>query len=284
MRDVTRRSILLGLATAALPPLRAAQAQESPPSLDHLTPAQRARFEAMHSRMMAALHYERVTVAGAQALAEWERLRGAGRGLPVIIGSDQDLERVADQFSIDDAEVAGTAVPGASPRTPSEILAAAERIDFPADLRRLTGYSEGLQAPVGDWPTEFAASEQPFSIALDPVSGRPHDRVHILLLPARASWEVPAYLRWGGWNACPPPEYHVAALRRWHMRHGAELVAINGDTMNVRARPAATRGEAMALAREQYEYCPDIVEQGTGSLSPLAAGLMSSQWWYFWWD
>jgi hypothetical protein len=122
-------------------------------------------------------------------------------------------------------------------------------------------------------------------VALDLVSGNFHDRVHILLLPTRNGWEAPAYLRWGDWNACPPPEYHVAALRHWHQRFGAELVGINGDTMNVKARTRPKdREQSLKLARDLCGYCPDIVDQGVGSIAALAAGLMASDWWYLWWD
>jgi hypothetical protein len=40
----------------------------------------------------------------------------------------------------------------------------------------------------------------------------------------------------------------------------------------------------MALAWEQYWYCLDIVDQGVGSVSALAATLLNSTYWYFWWD
>jgi hypothetical protein len=38
------------------------------------------------------------------------------------------------------------------------------------------------------------------------------------------------------------------------------------------------------LAQEQYAYCEDIVEQGTGSLANLAATLLDAPTWHFWWD
>lgn len=255
--------------------------------LSHLSPEQRARYEQMHARMMAALKYERITVSGNQALAEWERLRAAGRGWPVVIGSDEDLERIADQFSMGDPSVAGVAMPEIESRSPEEILAKAAAIKFPDDLRKWSGayQPQDLRAPVGEWPANVQTDEPGLSVATDLVSGETLKNVHLLLIPAKAGWEVPAFLRWGDWNACPPPEYHVAALRLWHERYGVDLLGVNGDTMNLRAaRRPKSREEAMALAREQYGYCPDIVDQGVGSITALAVGLMVSPWWYLWWD
>jgi Domain of unknown function (DUF4253) len=51
----------------------------------------------------------------------------------------------------------------------------------------------------------------------------------------------------------------------------------------VAVRPK-TREEALALARDQYVYCADNIDQGVRTYSALAAALMESDWWYFWWD
>ncbi|MFV0624448.1 DUF4253 domain-containing protein [Sphingomonas sp. ac-8] len=249
------------------------------------------RKSVSYRKMMAALPYERTTVPGAEALAEWERLRAGNSGWPVVVGDDDSLARIAEQFSIDDPAVFGRSpIPMPSPRSPEAILKLAAKIRFPDDLQDWGGaYSaEDLLAPQGEWPADMAEHGTDAAVGLTvatDLAGKVLDRVHLLRTPARLSWEVPAYLRWGDWNACPPPEYHVAALRLWHERYGAELVGINGDTMNVRVRRRpATREEAMDLARQLYGYCPDIVDQGVGTLSALAATLMTSDWWFFWWD
>jgi len=39
-----------------------------------------------------------------------------------------------------------------------------------------------------------------------------------------------------------------------------------------------------ALAKEQFLYCSDIVEQGAGSIRNLASILLNGRAWYFWWD
>lgn len=277
-----------GLAAAGLSALaRSSQSAQLPAEGPGLSAERRARYEAMHARMMAALRYERVTVPGERALAEWERLKGAGRGWPVVVGNDEDLERIADQYGMGDPAVSGASLPGMSVRSPAEILTAASTLRFPGDLRKWPGAArpEELRAPLGEWPAKVDGEGPAPSVAVDLASGKFHDRVHILLLPTRSGWEVPAYLRWGDWNACPPPEYHVAALREWHGRFGAELVGISGDSLDVRVRePVRDRKQALALARDQYAYCPDIVDQGVVSISALAATLAASEWWYFWWD
>jgi hypothetical protein len=53
--------------------------------------------------------------------------------------------------------------------------------------------------------------------------------------------------------------------------------------LRVRRRPGS-RDEALALAREHYAYCNDTVDQGTKDMATLAANLMGSDWWFFWWD
>jgi hypothetical protein len=286
--EPTRRLILGGLAATALTvATRSTYVQQVPPDFSQLTPEKRAKYEAYHARMMAALKYERVTVPGVDALATWERLKSEGRGWPVIIGGDDDLERIADQFTMDDPDVAGVSIPGVELRSPTDILSAAEKLTFPADLQKWSGAykPDDLRAPVGPWPSKVDPGPPGPSVTTDLISGKFRDRVHILLIPTKFGWEVPAYLRWGDWNACPPPEYHVAALRTWHANFAADLVGINGDTMNIRAAsPPKTRETAMALAREQYGYCPDIVDQGVGKIADLAAALMDSEWWYLWWD
>jgi hypothetical protein len=137
---------------------------------------------------------------------------------------------------------------------------------------------------MGEWPAEAPRSPQ-LSVAADLFSGTPLPLTHLIVIPTNDWTTIPAFLRWGGWNDCPAPEYHVAALRSWRDRFGAELVGLGPDVMNIRvSRKPETRSAALDLAREQYEYCNDIVDQGVGTLSALAAGLMENDWWFFWWD
>jgi hypothetical protein len=234
---------------------------------------------------VAALPYRRVTVPGDKAYDEWRRLREANAGWPVIIGNDESLVTLAELF---DSE-------GEAGRQPDDILAAARRIESPAASLRKRREDDARQygdpemadwlPEMGDWPAPGEAEVIGLTVDKDVLSRKPFEQVHILVLPTSDGAEVPAYLRWGGWNACPSPEMHVAILRDWNHRYGAEVVGLSGDVLNLRvARRPATREEALGLAHEQYYYCEDLIVQGTQTFGALAGALMVSDWWYFWWD
>jgi hypothetical protein len=235
--------------------------------------------------------FEIVETTGENALAQWEQLKAAGRGVPVIVG---DIAGILEPFSADQS---------ATRRPVQETLAAANAIRFPEGLfkmrrdekaaalemlRKLDPSSDSEdddhEPPLGEWPA--ATSESPgLSVAYDVQTGQPLAKVHIVLVPTADPTTVPAHLQWGHFNDCPAPEYHVAALRHWRDRYGAELVGLDRDTLNLRvARRPTSRDEAIDLARLQYAYCNDIVDQGLDDLSALAATLMADDWWFFWWD
>lgn len=106
----------------------------------------------------------------------------------------------------------------------------------------------------------------------------------IALLPCHEPWEALAVLGYGGWNGCPMPAVHVAVLREWHSRHEAVPLMLGGDTLQLIVRPIEDPEEAKRVAIEQYAYCSDIVDQGVGSVEDLAASLLGSSVWFFWWD
>jgi hypothetical protein len=137
--------------------------------------------------------------------------------------------------------------------------------------------------PLGEWPTEAESFSEWLSAAGD--YRGPLQKVYVAFIPTDDATTIPAHLRYGGWNACPHPEYHVAALRCWRDRYGAELIGLSSDRMDLRvARRPQSRAEALELASEHYMYCNDIVDQDLGTLSKLAACLMANDRWAFWWD
>ncbi len=284
-----------------------------------LTPEEiKRRAIERREQALANFSFERVRVPGKRALATWEELKSAGRGVPVVIGDDESFERLLELF--------GPTWPNQRPA--AEVLAAADGIRHPEALvarrdeegaqaresmkrffesrpdapipkmivtdsagqRELTReetiaamLQESKSPPLGDWPAR-ADIEPELSVARERPN-RPAKDIQIVLIPTNDWTTVPAHLHWGGWNSCPAAEYHVAALRSWRDRFGAELVGLGFDMMNLRVtRRPQTRSDALALAREQYIYCPDNVDQGLGTLNAFAAHLIANSWWNFWWD
>lgn len=112
---------------------------------------------------------------------------------------------------------------------------------------------------------------------------RPEVFVAMVPVPSEEPCELPVYLRFGGWNECPPPHVHMALY--WRERYGAEIVTVSGAVIEyVVARPPATDEQAAELALQQFLYCEDIVLQGVDSVATLARVLRHSTRWYFWWD
>lgn len=247
--------------------------------------------------LAASFPYERIQTTAIKAFDLMEKLKNKGRGYPILTGTDEDdLWQIVEQIQSDI-------------RTPEQILSIADSIDFPADLNKyfkkidedmeelLNGgnsteprdkYSESApEPPLGEWP-----DIDPNYLKIPPGLGtalashfQPEDPAQILLIPTDDSTAIPAYLKWGGWNRCPAPEYQIAGLRSWRSRYNAELVSLRTDILVARVqRLPATREEALSLAHEQYLYDEDLVLQNTQNFATLAAIRMSFDWWTFWWD
>ncbi|MDT0164606.1 DUF4253 domain-containing protein [Actinotalea sp. AC32] len=209
-----------------------------------------------------------VEADAADLLPLWHRMRDLHptTGLwPVLIGPDP-----GDMFA---------ALPGSG-----------DDHDDAAELGRAAGLTvDDVWAEHGpDHDDPYAADARPPS-ALEPEDepfGVARTRGIVALVPG-APWDAPAVLGWnGGCNVDVTPAEHAVVLRHWHERHGAELVGMDADQVMelLVARPPSTPDEALAVALEQYAYCPDSVAQGTGSVTDLARTHAPAGSWHLWWD
>jgi Domain of unknown function (DUF4253) len=301
-----------------------AAAQLTPEEIKRRIAEAKAREAEWEAKAVADFPFERVETHGDRALATWEQLKAAGRGSPVVLGDDKSVAATirALQTNLHPmrpnkrtvAEILSAADGIEHPkdlinnrqqeqvrarkyldelleRDPNARLPQMIVTDANGNRRTLTreevlaAMKQEPKPPlIGEWPADVPLSTGP-SVAFEVTASKPLDKVHIALIPTDDWTTIPAHLQWGGWNACPHPEFHVAALRSWRDRFGAELVGMRRDTMDLRvARRPQTREAALELAREQYVYCNDIVDQGPGTLSALAASLLTDPWWFFWWD
>lgn len=220
--------------------------------------------------------YPLVSVPGAEAVAAWRRYQVEWRKegcSAVVLGDLEDVRGRAELLAQDNGSVADLIARGlAKPVTDFFASRAAEYAEYESDLEP------------GPWPAH-PVPPSPLTAHTEIGSGRPKPIVYLVKVPTPHAWEVPAYLKAGGWNDCPDPEGQVAVLKYWHEKHGAEVYSLTGDVLEcLVSRPPATQPEALALAREQFLFCSDIVHQGTQSIELLAATLLKSEVWFFWWD
>lgn len=110
--------------------------------------------------------------------------------------------------------------------------------------------------------------------------------VSIALLPITHGWEAAPLLNFGSWNNCPEPAVHAAVHQYWFEQYGAEVVTITHDTIEMRvSRPPLLWDQAFALAEDQELYAEfDQMGGGLNTTRGLAASLLESTVWHFWWD
>ena len=202
----------------------------------------------------------------AQTLDDIRRAWKSGGDLPFLIGSAEDLNNLE-------------ALCDPPPDGGARILAAARDIDIDTWLK--AHESGGGKS----WPKVPVPAPRTLHTLYDLASRTRKPEIHIGLVAVEAPEELFAKLGYGGWNACPPAHVHVALQRYWWVRHLAAPVAISGDVVEYHVvRPPNRRKDALALACEHFAYCPDIVEQGIGTVNKLGSRLLDSKFWYFWWD
>jgi hypothetical protein len=227
---------------------------------------------------------------GSQALDTWQRLRDLvplSGHWPVLLGDDDDLEMIRDNWEEPQrpaAEVLQEAEVLAQDPNPRAWFYRQLRAEMDEPLTDADLAPEGSDWPIGSWPRHHVRTSDDIGTPYES-GGGPKPRVHIALVPTRTTWHVPVLLNFGNFNACPAPVEHAAMLKHWHEKYGAEVVSMTHDVIETRvARPPKTRAAALALAKQQYAYCSDIVSQGVETLSRLAACLLNGHAWYFWWD
>ena len=162
--------------------------------------------------------------------------------------------------------------------------------DGKALLARMAAQRKEYAAENGwEWPGEELLGTMEGGEAVDRFLGISdfHGKTIPLVLaeiPVKHPWEVFAHIPFGGWTECPCNEEQMAVAKYWYEKYGAVPAVITRDVLEYDLPAPARREDAMALAMEQYTFCPDIVDQGCESVGCLADTLAKSTKWYFWWD
>ena len=223
---------------------------------------------------------------GKRAVEIWQQIRLVAEPIghwPVLLGETFEISNLKEALE-DSAEGAADILSAAAKLDGEKVLEERDQ-SWREELAEINeAEPDDFLPKVGAWP-EDAKPSTAFTIPYNILTRKAHAQVAIALVPTIRPWEVFAYLKFGAWNECPAPAEHVAIAQRWNRRYGSEVVGVTHDVVEmIVSRPPVDQRAALALAREQYIYCTDIVEQGTGTLSNLAASLVNGKTWYFWWD
>lgn len=107
----------------------------------------------------------------------------------------------------------------------------------------------------------------------------------LVITPVMRPADVPAAIGWQG-----PLNYGFTGadisvvLRSWEDRFGAVLMGLDFDSLYVQASATPDDPEELQLLGiEHYIFCPDNIEQGSGTLEAYIPSLHDLSW-GFWWD
>lgn len=102
------------------------------------------------------------------------------------------------------------------------------------------------------------------------------------LFPRVDRYEIVKLIGTNGWNFDIGPDSIVAWLRSLEKVQPFVLTGIGFDW--IEGRFVGEMGDVDALARRFHAMCPDVVNQGTGSVRELAREMRASRTLFCWWD
>jgi hypothetical protein len=74
----------------------------------------------------------------------------------------------------------------------------------------------------------------------------------------------------------------ISTLQEWDRRFGLELTGAGMDWTEARFKRQPP--DMLAFAKEVNKFCPDVVDQGTGTVEALADEMKKENSVYLWWD
>jgi hypothetical protein len=79
-------------------------------------------------------------------------------------------------------------------------------------------------------------------------------------------------------------EMVLSKMREWNHRFPFTIVGANFDWVEANFNRSHSGQELKKLAKEIYKFCPDVVDQGTGSIEELIEEMKQTGKLYLWWD
>ena len=74
----------------------------------------------------------------------------------------------------------------------------------------------------------------------------------------------------------------ISKLKKWDSEYGIDIWQAETDTIQLSLKKQPK--DIKKFSQEVYEFCPDIVDQGVGSVEALELEIVKSKAIYLWWD
>ncbi len=110
------------------------------------------------------------------------------------------------------------------------------------------------------------------------------EREKIAIIPGSDQFEILKLQQTNGDNYDISNERVLSQLKYWHRSYPFTIIGADYDWVEANFDVFPEGKELKALARELAEFCPDIVEQGTGSINGLIEEITETKKMYLWWD
>ena len=104
----------------------------------------------------------------------------------------------------------------------------------------------------------------------------------ITILKTNDQFEILKVMQTGGINYNLDNQAVINKLIEWHTNFPFEIIA--ADSASITARFIRKPLNMLSFAQEVYDFCPDIVDQGTNTVEVLAEEMEKSDILYLWWD
>ncbi|WP_068614579.1 DUF4253 domain-containing protein [Paenibacillus tuaregi] len=104
----------------------------------------------------------------------------------------------------------------------------------------------------------------------------------VSVIKSTDQFDILRYSGTNGYNYDISPTDVINKLKEWEKRFPFHIVGADSDW--VQAEFNNTETDLKDLANEIYEFCPDMVEQGTGTIEALEAEMERNKGFYLWWD
>ncbi|MCB9855088.1 MAG: DUF4253 domain-containing protein [Phycisphaerales bacterium] len=141
----------------------------------------------------------------------------------------------------------------------------------------------------GEWPDNIPVCTESYEIREAGLTSD-NPRVALSFYPGTDAISMLSHIAYTG--DTPQTELIIAYLRQWDARYGIDLISASSCSIELRVdRSPADRNDALKLARECMLLCPCLIGERDeilgfrcDNIHKLAAHLMGSTYWQFWWS